>query len=486
VRGFIEAHGRYKLSNTWATGLDAERTTDDTFLQRYRFGWRDVLTSKLYAERIENRNYASVEAISFQGLTTQDDSSVSPTILPKAKVHFESEPQFAHSRTSFDGNLLVSERNEGVSTRRVSGTVGWKVPYITKGGQVFEAGATLRGDVYDIQDQVIDTSNQNIYSGTLGRVMPQFTLDWRYPLVKPLGDNRSLMISPIAQIAISPRMHQTNKFPNEDSQVAELNETNLFSANRYTGLDQIESGARFTYGARGHLQNADDEWLEWLFGQSYQENDDSSFPITNDDSPHFSDFIGRVGMKYKWLDIAYSFRLDRDRFIPISNSVNTLFNLNPVSFDISYTSLRDDPIFGNRKEIFGAGIWDVTDNWQWSINARRDLGSNEQALVRSAFLPQNANPLEISPGTVGLGSSLTYHNECLKVTASVGRSFISQQDVRPSTTFGLVIILNNFGDGDEASHKSPTGAGNLNTVETNENSDMSVPRTTNLETGSAP
>lgn len=485
VRGYIKADGRYQLSDTWNAGLNAERTTDNTFLQRYRLGWRDVLTSRAYAERIEDRNYASVEALSFQGLTVQDDSSVSPTVLPKAKFHYESAPQFAGSRATLDGGLLVTQRSEGVSTRRFSGTAGWKIPYITRSGQVFEAGATLRGDVYDISDQ---TTNDpaNPFSGTVGRVIPQATLNWRYPFVRKMGDNSSLMIAPVAEVAVSPRRNPTYRIPNEDSQVAELNDTNLFSANRYTGLDQVESGARFTYGMRGHLQTAEDEWMEWLLGQTYQEDDDSAFPITNDPDPHFSDYIGRLGLKYRWFDVSYSFRLDRDSLIPLSNNVNTVFTMHPVGIDVTYTALRNDPIFGNRKEIFGNAYWDITDNWQWSMNARRDLGSNDQALVRSAFLPQSNNPLDIEASTVGIGTALMFHNECLRVTASVGRSFISQADVRPSTTFGLLIVLNNFGAGEASSKPTLDGAGNLNEVESAQGNAMPLSQTSESTAGSTP
>ena len=464
-RGYIEAHGNYRLSDVWTAGLDAERTTDNTFLQLYRFGWKDTLTSRLYAERIEDRNYASVETISFQGLTTLDNSSVSPTILPKATFHYETAPMQWHSRALLDSSLLVSQRNEGVSTRRVSSTGSWKIPYITRGGQVFEASASLRGDVYDVNDQITDPILQSSYSGTLGRIVPQIDLNWRYPFINSLGEGRSLMVAPVAEMTLSPRRHLSSKFPNEDSQVAELSDVNLFTPNRFAGIDQVETGARFTYGTRGHFQNADDQWMEWLLGQTYQEDNDSPFPITSASNPHFSDYIGRVAMKYKWVEAAYSFRLDRNSFIPISNNINTQLQLSPVNMEVNYVSLRDDPVFGNREEIYGSASWDLTPSWRWSVSGRRDLGSNDQAIVSPTFPTSRLSSFETTPGAVGLGSSIMFHNECLTVTASVGRSYINQQDVRPSTTFGLMITLNKLTE-DRPAARAPavTGAGNIRSV----------------------
>ena len=466
VRGYIEAHGVYQLDPYWKVGLDAERATDDTFLQLYRFGWRDVLNSRLYAERIQDRDYSSVEGLAFQGLTTQDNGALSP-IVGKATYHHETDPGWAHSRFTVDGNLLDTDRDQGVSTRRVSTTGGWKIPYITPGGQIFEANGTLRGDIYDVTDQPLNSAASKTFSGTTGRVIPQIDLNWRYPFIDKFGEGKSLMVAPVVEFTASPRSSWTNKFPDEDSQVAELSDVNLFSPNRFTGIDQVETGARLTYGTRGHYQNADDEWLEWLLGQTYQENDQNAFPITSAADPHFSDYIGRLGVKYHWFDIGYSFRLDRDNLTPISNNLNTSFLMDPVAFDISYVALRNDPIFGNRQEVFGNANWDVTKTWRFGINGRRDLGSNDQAIVRSAFVPVINPLLQPTPGTVGLGSTLTYHNECIMLTASVGRNYISQQDVRPSTTFGLMLVLNNF-----ESKKSPaaspnvSGAGNQGAVET--------------------
>lgn len=478
VRGYAEAHGLYNLTPKWTVGLDAERTTDDTFLQLYRFGWKDMLTSRLYGERIDNRNYTMVEALSFQGLTPLDRSSLSPTILPSAVNHFETAPQIWNSRVMVDSSLLMAQQSEGVSTRRISTTAGWKIPYITRGGQVFETTMSLRADGYDVSDQWLDAAH-NSYSGSLGRVIPQWDFNWRYPVVKKWGSERSLMIAPVAELTLSPTRILSPKYPNSDSQVAELSDMNLFSPNRFTGLDQVESGSRITYGTRGLYRNNHEEWLEWLVGQTYQQNDHDGFPITKTNDPHYSDYVGRLGVKYHWVDLAYSFRLDRVSLNPIKSNVNMLFDWEPVKMDISYASLRNDAVFGNRNEIFGNASWDMTQEWRVAVNGRRDLGSSERATVTSAPT-QDFNPLQPQPGTVGLGSSLVYHNECLMVTTSIGRNYISQQDVKPSTTMGVMIVLNKMSGGKNTNNMPPpvTGAGNV------ESSQM--PYTTSVSHDTAP
>lgn len=490
IRDYIEAHGMLKLSDHWTSGVDLERTSDDTFLALYGFTWQDMLTSRVYAERIDDRDYAVVQALAFQGLQPEDIAAQSPYILPQAIMHVESNPMANHSRFMLDSSTLVLDRQVGDSDQRVSSTVSWKLPYITSGGQVFEAKASLRGDAYNVDDQTVNTTTRETFSGTTGRVIPEVDLDWRYPFIDRLGDSASITIAPVVELAASPNLHQSSNIPNEDSQIAELSDINLFSANRFTGLDQVESGFRGTFGTRGQLQFGDEKYLEWLFGQAYQQNTDNPFPLAvNSTDSYFSDYIGRLALRYKWLDASYSFRLDRYSFSPISNEVMTAFNFKPISISASYIDLRDDPLFGEDKEIYGNIALDLTRNWTWNISGRRDLGSSETTSVATTSKTAQLNilnPLNSpSAGTVGMGTSLVFHNECLQVAGMIARSEITQQDIRPSTTISLTVTLQNFGGTDPSQANANTqntapgterinyddtrGVNNLNTLNTTAN-----------------
>lgn len=465
VRGYIEAHGKLQLDTYWDMGLDAERVSDDTFLQFYHFGYQDMLSSRLYAERIEERNYISVESLAFQGLQPQDQASVSPYIAPQTNVHLESDPLVAHSRLMLDANELVLTREVGDDDQRLSTTAKWKLPYITKDGQVFELATSLRGDAYHITDQVTDPTTGAMFNGDTGRLIPQADLNWRYPFINRFGPGESLMIAPIVEVTGSPNLHQTSNIPNEDSQIAELSDINLFSPDRFAGLDQVESGLRGTYGTRGQLQFADKEYVEWLFGQAYQEYDNSPFPLSSTESANYSDYIGRVALRYEALDVAYSFRLDRETFAPTSNEVNLNYSQKPLSLDLNYLSLQNEPLFGDRKEIFGGTSLDVAPHWTLTLGGRRDLGSSEEEPINTALPVSALNPLEPTAGTVGINSGIVFHNECVMITTVANRSYISQQDVRPSTVFGVTVVLKNFGAQDGQSNvANMAGPGNIATT----------------------
>lgn len=465
IRGFVEAHGKYQLNPDWDVGLDAEHASDRTFLPFYHFSAVDMLSSRLYAERIHDRNYVSVESLAFQGLQPEDQQNVSPYVLPQVNAHYESDPMGWHSRIKLDANALVLTRAVGDSVQRLSATAAWKLPYITQGGQVFEATASLRADAYHVDDQITNQTTGETFNGNTGRVIPQIDLDWRYPFINRFGDGKSLMIAPVVELAASPTLHATSNIPNEDSQIAELSSINLFSPNRFSGLDQVESGFRATYGTRGQFSLADQKYVEWLFGQTYQENEDSPFPITSAQLAHYSDYIGHIALKYGPADLAYTFRLDRQTFAPVSNEINFSYVQKPLNLDFTYLTLQNEPLFGDRKEIFGNVAFDVTQNWMWLLGGRRDLGSSEQAPVNTSLPISALNPLEPSTGTVGINTGLMFHNECLSLTAMVSRSYISELDVKPSTTFGVTLVLKNFGNTDPGANAANlTGPGNITTV----------------------
>jgi hypothetical protein len=185
--------------------------------------------------------------------------------------------------------------------------------------------------------------------------------------------------------------------------------------------------------------------MQWLLGQAYQENATSPFPLTSSQVAHYSDYIGRIALKYHAVDLSYVFRLDRQTFAPTSNEINAAYSLKPLNLNVTYLSLQNEPLFGDRKEVYGSASLDLTQNWMLTLGGRRDLGSSEEQPVNTSLPVSSLNPLEPSAGTVGLNTGIVYHNECMMITTMINRSYISQQDVKPSTTFGITLVLKNFG-----------------------------------------
>ncbi len=423
IRGHIDALGEFKLSDTWHWGFDVNRATDDTYLRRYDISSEDTLESRLYAEHIENRRYFGVQALAFQGLRATDDSDTTPLISPIADFSWESAPNWLNSRFTVDAGTMVLSRDVGAQSRRLSMQAGWELPVITNGGHVFETKASVRGDVYSVED-VTRAGLTNDFDGTPARVIPQLELGWRYPLLNQYAANRSLLIEPIAQFIVSPGGSNSDKIPNEDSLIPEFNDSNLFDGNRFAGYDRVETGPRFNFGVQGLWQFADTSNLDFSFGQHYRTDQDSPFPFSNDLTEERSDYVGRLAINWDTnFTTAYRFRLDKDDLSPKRTEINTGLNLNPFFLNVDYLDLSNDSFLDDRQEIVASGSVALTDYWTLFAGTRRDLQENQQTVANAGF---------------------KYQDECFKLYGNFNRSLIRDRDIEPSSSFVLRVELENL------------------------------------------
>ena len=423
-RGHMFAKGDFDALSDNSYGFDVKRTTDDTYLRRYDFGSDTQLTSRAYSDNYHvlgssDRNSLSVEALAFQGLTAQDDAARIPLILPMVEFDYESDPGAYNDRFFIDSNAMVLSRDIGSKTRRLSNKIGWKLPYISEGGQMIEFETSLRGDVYNVSD-VLQTNGQN-YDGTTGRLVPEVSALWHYPFIKTL-ENGSALLEPIMQVTASPNGGNPGEIPNEDSLVPEFTDTNLFDANRFAGYDRIETGTRASYGVRG-LVNVDKAYLDGLFGQHYRLKEDPSFPFSNDPADRLSDYVGKLGIQYMPFYLAYRFRLDKQNLAPHRSEFDFSYSAKRYSLGATYLSIQKDPIFASREELSSYGSVNVTPNWTLKLSARNDLQIDQMT---------------------GMGSEIIYNNECLNISNVINREFTRDRDVKPSTSFLIRVSFKNL------------------------------------------
>lgn len=427
LRGHIEGYGDFTLDHDWRWGFAAKRSTDDTYLRRYQFGNEDDLTSKLYAERIAGRSYTSIETLSFQGLQASDDPGKTPLILPIVQHHMEKNTGYRGSRWILDANSMVLLRDEGADSRRVSVKGGWTLPHITPSGHVFKLTTSLRGDVYSVNN-VTDPFNPNgeDLDGIQTRALPQVEVDWSFPLVQQHNRSR-IFLEPVANLIISPYGGNPDEIPNEDSQDLELSDDNLFTSNRFTGLDRIESGPRVNYGIRGGIDTSKNTHIGGLLGQNYRVKEDRNFTSRSGMDDNFSDYVGRITLStHDIFDLAYRFRIDREEFVANRNEIDSTIDLHPISFGMNYLSLDEDFIGNNgkREEISATTALALNDKWTLSGHARRDLTSNG--------------------GLIYSGANLLYAGDCVDFTFSMYREFTRDRDIEPSTSFTFQVTLRNL------------------------------------------
>jgi LPS-assembly protein len=432
TRGHIEGDGRFALSPAWMWGFDLSRATDDTYRSRYGFGGEDTLTTDLWLQGQEGRRFVSLTGYWFQGLEENDDASKIPLILPVFDYEFISDPSSAGTWWSVNANALVLARSVGAHSRRLSTTGAWHLRYIGAAGDIYNFSASLRGDLYWVND-VANPADPNTTSlaGVTGRVIPEVTFGWRYPWIAQHESVRQV-IEPIVTAIVSPYGGNLDKIPNEDSVDFEFDDTNLFSSNRFTGLDRVEGGPRVNYGVRWGLYGESGGRTTALLGQSVRVKDDSTFGTGTGLEKNFSDYVGRIAVTpTDYLDINYRFRLDRENFTAQRNEVSASIGPAYLNLAATYLQLESESStgaeseFASREEVSLVGNVDLTEFWTFSLDHRRSLIDDG--------------------GSLNSGSTLTYEDECFFFRLRANRRFTEDRDAEPETTILFTIQFKHLG-----------------------------------------
>lgn len=437
-RGHIRGRGRFDLDDTWRSGFTLLRSTDDTYLRRYKFpagenlfGSADkALTSTAFVEGFRRRNYARATAYSYQGLRATDDPGKTPLILPLAEYNFRGEPDRHGGRFNIDTSVLSLTRDESTDSRRVSVKSSWNLPHIGTAGDIYNLNASLQTDLYNV-DGVPTPGNPNLMQeGFTGRVFPQLQFNWRYPFVRHEGTTTQFF-EPIAGFVVAPRGGNPDKIPNEDSIDVEFDDLNLFRDTRFTGVDRVEGGQRVVYGMRGGLYGAGGGSSSAFLGQSFRFNRDSPYAAGTGLEDRLSDVVGRLSISpNNLLDFLYRFRFNAEDLRSRRNEVTMGIGPPRLRLDLTYLFFDEERAtsqFGDREELSGALTVGLTDYWSAFASARRNLA-------------------ETDAGFISLGGGLQYSDECLIFLASLSRRFTQDRDLMPSTTLLFQVVFKNLGE----------------------------------------
>lgn len=416
-RGHIFANGQDRLSEHWKWGFDINRASDDTYLRRYRFGYFDTLTSRAYTERIEDRNYALVEGVTFQGLEGNDDPDREPVVLPSAQLHLESDKLAFGGRASLDASAMVLNRDEGADSRRFSSEANYAIPYVTDGGHILEAGAGVRVDAYNSSNVAVSPTEE--FSGNESRVIPHASLSWRYPLLTRVNQT-SITVEPMAKVIATTRGNNSENISNEDSLTPEFSDLNLFDRNRYAGLDRLEEGARAVIGVNAQTSLPNGDVVSGMIGQNIQLDGNNTFPLSNDTGRDYSDVVGRLGYDGKALNVDYRYRFDTDDAELRRSEVRGRYNLGRGIVTLDHLRTNDDAVLDDRNELTGSASLNITKDFSISAFGRRDLLRNDMIIA-------------------GGGAVINY--DCVTFYPSITREFTRDRDFEPDTSITLKIGL---------------------------------------------
>lgn len=439
-RGYLDASGRLQLDPEWSVSGSIRTATDRTFLRRYDISRDDRLRSTLQAERIDANSYFSLSGWATQTLRANDDQGQVPVALPIVDYRLRLTDPVLGGRIQLQANSLAITRTEGQDTQRAFVGAEWSLRKLSGLGQEVTFTGYLRGDVYHSdQNNLTETVSYRGNSGWETRGIAAAAVDIRWPFIGAAfgGTQR---ITPRVQIVAAPRLANLS-VPNEDARAVDLEDSNLFSLNRFPGYDRFEDSTRITYGFEYQLDRKNLS-ISTMIGQSYRlDRRPNLFPDGTGLSERVSDVVGRTTVKFTdFVRFVHRYRLDKDSLGIRRNELDATVGTAKTYATVGYLRLNRNASAAledlqDREEVRLGGRVQVTSFWSLFGSTVIDLTDARE------------DPISISDGYQPLRHrvGVSYADDCLEFGLTWRRDYRTTGDAKQGNTFLLRLAFRNLG-----------------------------------------
>jgi LPS-assembly protein len=279
-RGAIQTTGRFVPFENWTAGWSYTAFSDAAYLDDYKLQTSKNVINEVYATYLTDDTYLDMRAQQFNllgnytPLEQERHARAIPNITAAHYLDLDDMGQVA-----FEARVLGIQRGRD-HTATYGGVpyifayeenklhtmieASWQNQYILPAGIVATPYLGLRGDAanYDGSSPLLPGAV------SLLEVTPIAAVDFRWPVIAVDGYD-SHLFEPIAQIVYRGSDTTLTGITNDDAQSFVFDDTNLFSYNRFSGIDRQETGLRANIGGRYLANFEDGAWLQLIGGQSF-------------------------------------------------------------------------------------------------------------------------------------------------------------------------------------------------------------------------
>jgi LPS-assembly protein len=316
----------------------------------------------------------------------------------------------------------------GTSMERLSTGATWRLPYTTRNGQVITTSIGTRLDGYHLKNfsPLGNAKNRN----DIGRVYPFASVQWRYPFVQYSQDS-SWLVQPIGMIVSSPKLFNYKSSPIEDSNSTEIDDRSLFLANRFDGIDKVDTGHRFIGGFEQDWKFTESRNINLFLGQTYRLDNTRVISEGLGEDNKKSDYIGRLVVRpSSWFASRVRSAIYPKIFRPRYTEVGFILGKPIFEADVGYAFLNKRASSRNQmiSQVFAKFSSKFHDNWSLSAAQIRNMKRS----------PNDSHIL----GTFG---SLIYQDDCMIVDLGLFNKKYHDRDIKPDKGFLLQFTFKNLG-----------------------------------------
>ncbi|MCQ0970526.1 LPS assembly protein LptD [Paracoccus sp. TK19116] len=425
TRGYLFGAARFELPRGYRLRAQVQYASDRAYLLDYDVTDADRLWSGVTLDRVTRERLFAARIGNYDSLREDEDNAFSPAQVADVIWQRRFEPALIGGEGLMEWSLHAHRRpsdRDGLGRDMARASVGldWRRTRILPGGVVASALSRLDADLYRIAQ---DTRYDDIET----RVTPVAGVELRWPLMGQAGGATHL-VEPVVQLLYSPRREAENTdIPNEDSQLIEFDEGNLFATNRFPGWDRREQGLRANLGI-GWTRIDPAGWsLGLTAGRIFRDRPAEEFGADSPLSGRRSDWL--ISAQYDSGDgLAIANRaLFSDGFDFSRNELRVGWLRPGLQLSAGYLWIDSDADESRRVDVseltFNTG-WQFAPGWWGTAEGRYDFAFDR---LHTA------------------AAGVQYRNECITVNAGLERSFSNSVDLRPETSFDLSVRLAGFG-----------------------------------------
>lgn len=425
TRGYLFGAARFELPRGYNLSFQIQTASDRAYLLDYDISDADRLWSGITLDRVRRERLVWARIGNYESFRDDEPSALTPAQVADLIWDRRWTPDrlggIAQLQWSFHAHRRPSNDDHvGRDMARGSVSLGWQRSEILPAGVVGTVEARLDADIYRI-------NQDSDYDDWVAIAEPVLAAELRWPLARHSGGGVTHLIEPVMQLVWSPKHDRQDDIPNEDGQLIEFDEGNLFSTDRFPGWDANESGFRANLGVNWTRIDPAGWSIGLTAGRVLRTEADPAFenagPLGGKSSDwllaaHYSDNSG----------LALTNRALFDDSMKISrNELRMGWYNEQLQLSAGYLWMDADAReerFEDVSELTATTGWQITDGWWGSAQTRYD------------FAADKAQKVEVG---------LEYRNECVTVEMALERRFTSSENLRADTSFDLGVRLGGFG-----------------------------------------
>jgi len=406
-RFYLETKGKFNISNQADISHDIKYSFDKDYLLDYKMIFDDYLESEISYNKKNDNSYKNLKAVLIQDLADKNNATLALPMYESYQAH--KIKKFIKSKFSLKQDFLTTTKKNDILYNRYHITPKINIPVIFYNNQ-FDLSLKTKNTFYNTNKKYHDQ-----YDEFITRSTTETAISWDMPFLKRTK-NYDIFLTPIVNTAYSKSNKLNSEIPILDANNREITKETIFSNNRFSGLDAIETGLRINYGFKSEFLSQKYGNSGLSLGQSYRDNYDDSSEIKIKEFEDKSNIIGSLYYNYNNIfSTSYNFQLN-DTYLNELNEILTSINYKRLSLNSSYIWLINEKTKEKTQEHL---------NLQYQIaltNKIKQAATINYDFIENAIISQTAS-IKYDGCCIATDLSITRNNQNKLTKAETSYSF---------------------------------------------------------------